>query len=138
MGREAGLLLSDEREYNIRFRGKVLLDLPASPQSLAFSRIFTSHFLKEATFFGVLISYVRCKSAPAKELFMPTGVKVHSSLTTFLLIAPLAILISQPHHFALTLVSVRVHLEHPGGSEMCLRGRWSRSQTPNIHVGNII
>lgn len=68
LGREASLLLSDEREYNIRFRGKVLLHLPTSPQSLAFSRIFTSHFLREATFFfGVLISSIRCKSAPAKK-----------------------------------------------------------------------
>lgn len=60
---------------------------------------------------------------------MPTGGKVHSSLTTFLLIAPLAILISQPHHFALTLVSERVQLEHPGGSEMCLRGHRPQTYT---------
>lgn len=104
LGWEASLLVSDEREYNIRFRGKDLLHLPTSPQSLAFSRIFTSHFLREATFFGVLISSILCKSAPAKkkklkQLFMSMGGKVHSSLTTFILIAPLAILILQPHHF---------------------------------------
>lgn len=48
---------------------------------------------------------------------MPTCERVHSSLPTFLLIAHCAILTLEPHHFTLTLVSVRGSV--PGGTEKC-------------------
>lgn len=47
------LLLSDKSEYNMWFRGKVLLYLPTSAKSLAFSRIFTNNVLG-------------CETGPAK------------------------------------------------------------------------
>lgn len=50
MGGWTSLLLLDKREYNMWFRGKVLLYLATSAKSLAFSRIFTSYFLREAIF----------------------------------------------------------------------------------------
>lgn len=96
-GREGGLLLSDNREYNMWFRGKVLLHLPTSAKSLAFSWIFTSYFLREAIFCAL-----KWYTGPAKSwrrLFMPTCERVHSSLPTFISITPFAILIFEPQPF---------------------------------------
>lgn len=96
-GERRGLLLSDNKEYNMWFRGKVLLHLATSAKSLAFSWIFTSYFLREAIFCAL-----KWYTGPAKSwrrLFMATCERVHSSLPTFISITPFAILIFEPQPF---------------------------------------